>query len=76
MWNFVIAAIVSLVIVYATRPKPETPQAATLEQFDIPTAEAGRPIPVLFGTREIKSHNCVWYGDVRTVAIKSKSGKK
>jgi len=76
MWNFVIAAVVSLVIVYATRPKPETPQAATLEQFDVPTAQAGRSIPVLFGTKEIGNHNCVWYGDIRTKAIKSKGGKK
>lgn len=75
MWNYVIAAIVSLVIVYATRPKIENPPPASIDQFDSPTAEAGRPIPVLFGTKEIKGVNCVWYGDLRTRAIKV-GGKK
>lgn len=76
VWNYIIAAVVSLVVVYATRPKIETPKPASLDQFDVPTAESGRSIPVLFGTKEITGPNCVWYGDIKTVAIKSEGGKK
>ena len=55
-------------------PKPENnTKVGTVEA---PTAEEGRDIPVLFGTREVKSANVVWYGDVRAVAIKKKGGKK
>ncbi len=35
-----------------------------------PTAEEGRPIAVLFGTKKIKGPNVVWYGDIKTQAIK------
>lgn len=48
-------------------------------KLDIPTAEQGKPIPVIFGTCIVKSSNVVWYGDARTEPIKSKSaagGKK
>ena len=48
----------------------------TVQTVEATTAEEGREIPVLFGTRYISSTNVVWYGDVRTVAIKQKSGKK
>lgn len=37
--------------------------------FQAPTAEEGRKIPKLFGTRLIKDANVVWYGDVKTEAV-------
>jgi hypothetical protein len=43
-------------------------------EVDVPTATEGRPIPVLFGTRYIEDGNVVWYGDLRTVAIRSSGG--
>lgn len=72
-----IAFIVSAAISWALAPKPPpgTPPA-TLDQFDAPTAAEGKPIPVVFGTVLIKAPNVVWYGDLRTVPIKSKGGKK
>lgn len=57
-------------------PQPENAPPVDLSQVDVPTAEAGREIPVLFGTREIKNSNVVWYGDFKAVAIKKKGGKK
>lgn len=56
-------------------PRPDTPKPATLDQFDVPTAEEGRSIPVVFGTVWHESPNVVWYGDLRTEAVKEKSGK-
>ncbi|MBS9781850.1 MAG: hypothetical protein KGV56_05080 [Gammaproteobacteria bacterium] len=49
---------------------------AGLDDFNIPTASIGREIPVVFGTRDIKSANVVWYGGLRVVPIKKKGGKK
>ncbi|WP_027855201.1 hypothetical protein [Marinobacterium litorale] len=57
-------------------PKPKQPNPAAAEEFDIPTAQEGKSIPVLFGTRVIKGASVVWYGDIKTKAIKKKSGKK
>lgn len=74
MWFFVIV-LVALVVGYALAPKPQS-QNATLGTVEATTADEGREIPVLFGTRELKQSNVVWYGDIRTVAIKKKGGKK
>ena len=76
LWVQVILLVVSLVLSYALRPKPVIPKPAALEDFDIPMAELGRAIPVLFGTMIIKSPSVMWYGDLRTVPIKKKGGKK
>lgn len=74
MWWYIVVFIVALVVAYATMPKPEN--NTKVSTVEAPTAEEGRDIPVLFGTREVKSANVVWYGDVRAVAIKKKGGKK
>ena len=52
------------------------PKAATLEDFDIPTAQEGRAIPVVFGTVTVRGPNVVWYGDLYAKPIKKKGGKK
>ena len=54
-------------------PKPESPKSAALEDFELPSAEEGRAISVVLGTREIKSPNVVWYGDLSTKRIKKRS---
>lgn len=77
MWWFVVAWVVSMAISIALMPKPQnTTKPAGLGDFNVPTAEEGREIPVLFGTRDITGPNVVWYGDLRTVAVKKKGGKK
>lgn len=68
--------VVSYYIQQALAPKPQAPQAATLGDFNAPTAEEGREIPVIFGTVWVKDPNMIWYGDLKTTAIKTKSGKK
>ena len=55
-------------------PKPDTPKPATLDQFDVPTAEEGRAIPVVFGTVWHESPNVVWYGDLRTEPVRDGGG--
>lgn len=76
MWWYIAVFIVALVVSYAMTPKPQSQPPAGLGDIKAPTAEEGREIPVLFGTRDLESPNVVWYGDLKTVAIRTKGGKK
>jgi hypothetical protein len=77
MWAFIVGFVIALAASYVLAPKPQTTtKPAGLADLTVPTAETGREIPVLFGCRLIKSSNVVWYGDLKTVPIKSSSGKK
>lgn len=81
VWNFIAQLVVGLAlsaISYALSPRPkiDKPKAAGLDAFSLPTAEEGRPIPVVFGTVLITGPNVVWAGDLRVDPIKKKGGKK
>lgn len=73
MFWFAVIFVVAFAIAYATMPKPKGAELGTVES---PTAEEGRAIPVLFGTRWIKQTNVVWYGDIKADAVRKKGGKK
>lgn len=75
-WVQLILLVVSYFVSAALAPKPPKPKPAALEDFDIPVAEQGRPIPVVFGTVTLTGANVLWYGDLRTTPIKEKGGKK
>jgi len=66
IWNWVaqllIAVLVS-VVSYLIAPKPKQPKPAMAKDFENPTAEAGRPCTVVFGTIIVKGLNILWYGD-------------
>lgn len=68
--------VVSYFVSAALAPKPPQPKPAALKDFDIPLAEEGRPLAVVFGTVLITSPTLMWYGDLRTTAIREKGGKK
>lgn len=76
MWAYLAVFVISLAISYALAPKPQSQPPAGLGDVKAPTAEEGREIPVLFGTRDLEGPNVVWYGDFRAVAVKKKGGKK
>jgi hypothetical protein len=76
IWWFVVIFIVAMVVGYALMPRPQTQPPPGVNQIQVPTAEEGREIAVLFGEKYISGPNVVWYGDFRTVAIKKKGGKK
>lgn len=75
-WIAAIIWVVALVAAIAMMPKPQSVPPAGLGDIKAPTAEEGREIPVLFGTRDIDGPNVVWYGHLRSVAVKKKGGKK
>lgn len=75
MWNAIIWIITS-VISYMAQPKPEQPKPASLSEFDVPTADPNRTIPVIFGTVWIDDPNVVWYGDLNAEPIPAPDADK
>lgn len=65
--------IVSYAIQAAMAPKPQTPISG---QLDVPVAQEGGTISVIFGTVLVKDANVIWYGDAATSEIRSGGGKK
>lgn len=72
MWWYVAAWVVGLVISVAlSRPKqPSITGPQPSDDVDAPVAEEGKPIAVLFGMRDLKGPNVIWYGDLKSKAIR------
>lgn len=70
MFWFLVKLAIMVALSYALAPKASSPKKATLEDFNFPTAEEGRPYPILFGTRRITGSNVTWFGDLRIRKIK------
>jgi hypothetical protein len=68
--------LVSSYVAWALAPKPPAPKPAMLDDFDVPRAEQGTPIGVVFGTVIIKAPTLAWWGDLSTEPIKTKQSKK
>lgn len=62
--QFIIAFVLAL-ISYMLAPKPKMPKPDPAADLESPKAEAGIPVPVIFGTITMKSPNCLWYGEKR-----------
>lgn len=77
VWWYVVVFIAAVAVSYVMAPRaPEPTPPSVKEVSNIPTAKAGRPIPVVFGTCVVKSSNIVWYGDIKYIPIRKKSGGK
>lgn len=76
MWWYLAVFVLALVVSYSMVPKPESRPPAGINDFNVPTAEVGREIPVLFGRRKLEAPNVVWFGHLRTKPVKKKGGKK
>lgn len=44
-------------------PKKKTPKPDAVKDLENPTADAGRPIPVVFGTITVRGLNVLHYSD-------------
>jgi hypothetical protein len=61
----IVLAVVSAVLSYVLQPgPPKPPGASALEDFEAPTVDDGRPIPIVFGTVFVRGPNIVWYGSL------------
>lgn len=76
IWGYIAFFAIALVVGIALAPKPQVQPPAGLNEIQVPTAEDGREIPVLFGTRLVSGPNVIWYGDFGSDPIKKKSGGK
>ena len=76
MWPFFIGLVIALAASFILAPKPQSQPSPLLDDIQFPQASASLEIPVLFGCREMRSPNVLWYGNLKTTAIKTKGGKK
>lgn len=51
------------IIAYLIMPKPKTPKPEAAKDMENPTASAGRPLPVVFGTITVQGGNLLWFGE-------------
>lgn len=56
-------AIALQVVAYLLAPKPKKTKPPEAKDLDNPVADAGMPIPVVFGTVTVKGLNVLWFGD-------------
>lgn len=76
MAGWFLALLISLavqVVSYLLTPKPKGPKAEAAKDLENPTADAGRDLPVVFGTVTVKSPNCLWHGEKSKVTYKVKA---
>jgi hypothetical protein len=61
------------VVAYLIMPKPKSAKPPAAQDMENPVAEAGKPIPVVFGTITVKGLNVLWFGEkhIRTYKIKA-----
>lgn len=67
---FLVPLIIGLALSYASfllAPKPKPPKPPAAKDMESPTAEAGRPIPQVFGSVTITSLNNLGYWDKETI---------
>lgn len=74
--GYIAILVVSAFVARAMAPKPPSPKPAALADFNVPVAEQGTPVPVVFGTVLITGPNVLWYGDLNTQPIRKSGGKK
>ena len=67
---YIIVAIAMSLVSVALAPKPKSTGQQSPQAIDVPTVDAGRSIPVVFGTVRGKSPNLLWMGGQRTTEIK------
>lgn len=68
--------IITAILSYALRPKPQTQPPDTLSDVSVPTIEIGKPVSVAFGEVWVDDSNILWYGDLSSQPIFAKSGGK
>jgi len=71
IWIPIALFFASLIIGELMRPDPvfQNAKPKGLGDFQFPTAEEGRPLPVVWGKARVNSPNTLWYGDLLVVPI-------
>jgi len=69
-WVALAMMVISTVVSAMLAPKPKDAEPSSLGEFQVPTAEEGRPLTMVLGTCKNKGPNITWWGALRTEAIK------
>ncbi len=72
-WIPFLIALALNIVSYLLMPKPKQPKPDAAKDMDDPTAEAGRPIPVIFGEVTFKGLNVIWFGEKQTKSYSVKA---
>lgn len=72
-WLVIAVAVAAVALTYLLRPRIKTPKPDAAKDLEDPTAEAGRPVPVVFGTITVKGLNLLWYGEKGKFTYKVKA---
>ncbi len=65
-WIPLLVVLVSSVVSYLLQPKPKAAKPEAAKDLEGPTADAGRPVPVVFGTMTVKGLNVLSFSDKST----------
>lgn len=65
-WLQLVVSLALSVLAYALTPKPKQAKPPAAQDLQDPTADAGRPIPVVFGTITVQGVNVLWFGEKRS----------
>ena len=71
IFEFIVFTAILAVASYYLMPKPKSPDMSPAQEseFDYPTAEEGRAIPVVFGTVKYTGTNSLWMGDYKSIKV-------
>lgn len=68
----IVVAVALAVVAHLFAPKPSDPQSDATRDLEAPTADAGRPVPVVFGEVTVKGPNCLGYWEISKQTVKVK----
>lgn len=63
---WIVSLLISIaisIVSYLIAPKPKRAKPEAAKDLEDPTAEAGRPVPVAFGSIMVKGGNVLWFGE-------------
>jgi predicted phage tail protein len=63
---YLLISLALQVVSFLLTPRAKTNKPDTVQDLESPTAESGRPVPVIFGTIPVDSPNILWYGEKST----------
>lgn len=69
---YIIIMVVSLVVADLTRPVPKGPKKPGLDDFQFPTADATRSVPVIWGKPMVRGLNLTWWGNLTMKKVTKK----
>lgn len=64
------------IVGYMLMPKPKQSKPEAMQEQEDPTAEAGKPIPVIFGSLTLESPNLIGFFDKEMIERTVRTGGK